>query len=165
MNPRGGTVRLTVDQHAAQDEGRTAALHTAVAVLRLIEGYQEFLGPDLDRLMIVLAVGAITAERPVKAADAPDYFSRFGTPLPSAEMTRCTALSIAAATGLPRETARRKTMALIHDGVLRRDEKVGIRVNEVLVQRPDFQKLTERQAGEIARLANALIDCGVLVRS
>lgn len=156
--------RYIVDPQVVRDESRLVALETAAALLRLVEGYQEMFGTDLDRLMIMLAVGAITGERPVRAADAPPHFVRFGVPIPSADMTRCTALAIASATGLPRETARRKVKQMIDEGLLRRDDKVGIRVNEELLQRPEFEELIQRQAGEIARLANALQERGVLVQ-
>ncbi|MBC6980362.1 hypothetical protein [Caulobacter sp. 17J80-11] len=157
--------RYTVDAEAVRAESRMVALQTAVALLRLIEAFREMFGSDVDRLMILLAVGAITAERPVKATDSPEHYVRFGVPIPSEDMTRCTALSIAAATGLPRETARRKTKQMIDDGVLRRDAHVGIRVNEQILQSPEFLALVQRHAGEIARLANALMERGVLVES
>ncbi len=156
--------RYIVDQQAVRDESRAVALDTAVAMLRLVEGYQEMFGTDVDRLMIMLAVGAITGERPVRGADAPDHVVRFGIPIPSSDMTRCTALAVAAATGLPRETARRKIQQMINDGLLRRDEPVGIRISEELLQSAEFQALVQRQAGEIARLANALLERGILVQ-
>jgi hypothetical protein len=156
--------RVTVDPQAVRDESRLVALETAAAMLRLVEGYQEMFGTDLDRLMIMLAVGAITGERPVRAADAPAHVIRFGIPIPSADMTRCTALAVASATGLPRETARRKVRQMMDEGLLRRDELVGIRVNEEMLQRPEFQALVQRQAGEITRLTNALLERGILVQ-
>ncbi len=157
--------RFTVDPDAVRNESRLVTLEVGISMLRLIGIYQEVFGPDPNRLMIVIAVGAITTERPVRDPNAPEHFARFGVPIPSADMARCTALAVSAATGLPRETTRRKIRQMIDDGLLIRDEPVGVRINPDIVQRPEFQVIVRRHAGEIARLTNALLDRGVLVQA
>ena len=156
--------RFVIDPQSVRDESRLVVMEIVRTLMRLTEGFQQIFGPDLDRVMIVLAVGVITGERPVRAAAAPDVVRRFGVPIPSEDLVRCTALGIAAATGLPRETARRKMQRMIDDGLLVQDEVVGVRVNPDILQQVEFQELVVRHAGEIARLTNVLVEHGALIQ-
>jgi DNA-binding IclR family transcriptional regulator len=111
--------------------------------------------------MILVAVAAITAERLLRA-DHSESHAAVNEPLPPGLMAKCNVSSIASATGLNRETTRRKVDTLIDKGLLVRLDNGTITFAPGVVQEQSTQELVRRQLEDVIRTANDLVRDGVL---
>ena len=155
-------MKFQIDEERAGAQLRKIGLHLAMSGLRIVEEYRQVYGDDNDRVMIILAVVASTLERALRS-DETGEFSDLRQVLPDEQMAPCNVASIAVATGLARETARRKVNALIADGILRRDRRGVIGFVNGIGQNPVIYRMLRRQAGEIARLASVFSEAGIIV--
>ena len=110
----------------------------------------------------MVSVIAISAERLLRAGIPAEYQS-LGAPIDPALLRKVNISSIAHATGLNRETARRKINDLVEQELLVRfaDGSVGFRPG--LVQEERIRSQVRGQTGEIAAIVNQLVKVGVLV--
>ena len=115
---------------------------------------------DYDRAMILIAVAAITAERLLRVNDP--EFEALSTPLPVEQMAKCNVSSIAAATGLNRETTRRKVDGLIEQGLLVRAADGTLTYASGIIQEETTYVLIRKQLDTVVKTANDLIREGVL---
>jgi hypothetical protein len=151
---------LVIDEQQATANSRLAALRLTALTLRWMETWRRNVG-EYDLAMILLAVVAITAGRLVRSElDAP--LRNMREPLPEGYLTKCNYSSIAAATGLNRETTRRKVSVLIARGYLVRLEDGSIQFSPGYLQRPQTADLIMTQLESFARVANELIRDGAL---
>ncbi len=168
--PRVGATRLShvgapylspllIDDDQAQANSRLAGLRLATLTLRWMEYWRRNVG-DYDSAMILLAVVAITAGRLLRS-DLPVELRDMGKPLPEGYLARCNISSIAAATGLNRETTRRKVKELIELGYLVRLKDQSIRFRPGYLQRPQVKELVRKQLDSFTRVANELARDGV----
>jgi|GEM_PF-1462926 len=116
---------------------------------------------DYDSAMILVAVVAIAAER-LTRADLPDELRDLSRPLPRDELARCNVRSIAAATRLNRETARRKVGALIEAGLLSKGDDGAIGFPPGHLQQDYIRELVRAQLDAVVRLTNDLCRDGTL---
>lgn len=156
-------MKFQIDDDKAGAQLRKIGLHLAISGLRIVEEYRRVYGDDNDRVMIILAVVASTLERTIRA-DETGEFSDIRQAVPDEHIAPCNVASIAVATGLPRETARRKVNALIADGILRRDRRGVIAFVTGVGQHPVVYRMLRRQAGEIARLATVFSEAGIMTQ-
>jgi hypothetical protein len=96
--------------------------------LRLMEHWRSHLGVDTDSALIVLATLSVTMEKLTRSEVEPALRDVQST-LPSDILTKCNVSGIAEATGLNRETARRKVNSLVDAGILLRDNEGWLRVS------------------------------------
>ena len=150
---------LTVNADQMDAKSRIVALRLVHLTLRCMENWKHDVD-DYDRAMILVAVGAITAERLRRGESSPAQ-ATLGNPLPSNEIAKCNVSSIAAATGLNRETTRRKVDGLIQLGLLTRVDG-SITFAPGVVQEQSTQDLVRRQLDDIVRTGNELLRDGVL---
>ena len=150
---------LTVNAGEMDAKSRIVALRLVHLTLRCMENWKHDVD-DYDRAMILVAVGAITAERLLRSESSPAQAS-LGNPLPSSEIARCNVSSIAAATGLNRETTRRKVDGLIELGLLTRIDG-SITFAPGVIQEESTQDLVRRQLDHIVKTSNELLRDGVL---
>ena len=151
---------LRVDEAQFEEKGRLAGIAVASYTLRTMEKWRARL-TDYDCVMIMIAVIAITAGRLLRTDLAPEY-RRLAKPMRRPMLARCNISSIAHATGLNRETTRRKVNDLIEQELLTRDADGSIRFREGLVQEDRIRDQIEGQLREIAALANQLLKMEVL---
>jgi hypothetical protein len=111
---------LTIHSAKAEANSRPIGLRFAMMTLRLLEHWRSHLGVDHDSALIVMATAAITMEKFTRAGLTPELHD-IRCDMPPAQLTKCNVSSISAATGLNRETTRRKVRALIDAGVLLRE--------------------------------------------
>ncbi|HEX8839456.1 MAG TPA: hypothetical protein VF750_03180 [Sphingomicrobium sp.] len=111
--------------------------------------------------LILMAVIAITGDRLMRTEMSPDLRNMANT-VPSRLLGRCNISSIAAATGLNRETARRAINRLIDRGILERAPDRSIHFVPGRLQGPNAFRISEMQLEEFARTANVLMRDGVL---
>lgn len=152
---------IRIDEAQFDEKGRLAGIAVAAYTLRAMEKWRARL-TDYDCVMIMIAVIAITAGRLLRTDVAPEY-RRLDQPMERPMLARCNISSIAHATGLNRETTRRKVNDLIEQELLTRDADGSVRFRTGLVQEDRIRDQLRGQLGEIAALANQLIRLGVLV--
>jgi DNA-binding transcriptional ArsR family regulator len=151
---------LVVDEDAARGASRLTAITMALFTMRCMENWKQDVS-DYDGAMILIAVVAITSERLLRTELAPEEreLARAITP---ERLARCNVSSISSATGINRETTRRKVKALIEQGLLTREEDGTINFAPGFAQRDVSLTLVRRQLDGVVRLANELTRMGVL---
>ena len=158
MSP--GQMQLTLDSEALTANSRLTAIRLALLTSRAMENWREGVG-DNDSAMILLAVIAICGER-LTRTELPERLRSVATALPPGLAAECNISSIAAATGLNRETTRRKVNALVEAGYLARSPDGEISYPTELQQDPATLDFVRRQLEAVARFANEAIRDGVL---
>lgn len=153
-------MQLTIDKQASAAMSRLTAIRLALLTSRAMENWRAGVG-DNESAMILLAVVAITGER-LTRAELPKALCSIETPLPPGYAAGCNISSIAAATGLNRETTRRKVSALIERGYLARTKQGEIGFPTARQQDPATLDFIVKQLEAIARFANDSIRDGVL---
>jgi hypothetical protein len=156
----GGAVPIIVDTEQASAKSRIAAIRLALVTLRCMENWRRSVG-DYDSAMILIAVIAITAEK-LTREDLEQELQTLDRAFPPDRLTRCNISSIAAGTGLNRETTRRKVNELVAAGFLNRRRDGGVEFAPGLMQEPSTRELVRKQLDGLARGANELIRDGVL---
>ncbi len=154
-------MKFRVHPDRAEAQLRPIALNAANGVLRTMEDFRRVYGNDLDTVMIVLAV-AVISMAPYGQFGADTDYADQRQPIPDAALAPCNMASIAEATGLPRETARRKTLQLIRQGILRRTNTGSIALVFNAENRGPLYEAVRRQPHQAARLAMLLIEAGIL---
>jgi hypothetical protein len=152
---------IRIDERQMSRSDRPAGIALAMHMLRAMEYWRRDI-PDCDCAMIMIAVIAITGERLLRAGLSTEAGS-LDRPIDPAMLGRCNVSSIAHATGLNRETARRKVNDLISRGLLVRGEGGGIGLSPHPEQEAELRALIQRQVSELAGIANQLVKIGVLV--
>jgi hypothetical protein len=153
---------VRVDEARFEACSRVAGVAIAAYTMRAMERWRSTLA-DYDSVMIMIAVIAIGAERLLRADLAEEYGS-LAVPLDQALLTKVNIAGIAHATGLNRETARRKVKDLIAGGHLVRARDGNISFSPGLIQSDRIRDQVRGQLGEIAMVAEQLERLGVLVR-
>lgn len=151
---------MTIDEERAAANSRLTAIRVAALTLRWMENWRSNV-KDYDSAMILLAVVAISAGRLLRRDLEPELRD-MQAPLPEGILATCNISSIASATGLNRETTRRRVRALIERGFLvkLKDGSIGFRPG--YLQRPESADLVRIQLESFARTADALVRDGTL---
>lgn len=150
---------MPIDDDRASETSRLVAIRTAQLTLRLMENWRRHV-KDYDSVMVLLAVVAITAEKLTRTGLEREL-QDLSRPLPPGKLGKCNISSVAAATGLNRETARRKINELLRDGFLVRSEG-SLAYNPVLAQDPERIELVWTQLETVRKAANDLVRDGAL---
>ena len=151
---------VRVDEEQFDASGRLAGIAIALFTMRAMERWRANL-TDYDCVMIMVSVIAISSERLLRTELDPKY-RRLEEPIDPALTAKVNISSIAHATGLNRETTRRKVNDLIEQGLLTRFEDGSVGFQPGLVQTERIRSQIRGQLGEIAAVANQLIKMGVL---
>jgi len=114
-----------------------------------------------DAVMILVAIAAIVAERLTRDNDLEPDLKSLRHPFPPERLTPCNVSSIASATGLNRETTRRKVKELVDAGVLARIGG-GISFAPGILQQGSTQEMLRRQLDCMVKLTNELLRDGTL---
>ena len=152
-------VRITTPAEKAATKSRLVGIRLAVLTLRLRENWQRLFG-DKHSMLIGLAIVAIVSERLLRTELDPEYES-LDRPMPLSELSTCNINSIAIATGLNRETARRKINALVESGMLVKDGG-AISLALGFTQQALAHEVVQAQLDEIRRAVNDLIRVGAV---
>lgn len=117
---------------------------------------------DIDLAIIAGAAGIVTTESIMRDPAARQELADIATVVGDRQRG-CNALSIAEATGLPRETVRRKMNRLVEMGILAR-RGVGDYVWQPgVLQSPPYRQLLEELSAETARLLNDCLEQEIFV--
>ena len=151
---------LAVNDRAAREKSRLVALRIASLSLRLMENWRRPFS-DYDSAMIVLAIAAISGEKLTRTTLEREL-QNLAEPIPRDRLTPCNISSIAEATGINRETARRKINRLIEAGLVERASDGSITFSPGFSQREEPTTIVRIQLDTLNRITNELIREGVL---
>ena len=151
---------VTVIEERAAANSRLTAIRLALLTMRCMERWRSNVS-DYDKAMILVSVVAITSERFTRAG-LDEELKALERPLPLDTLAPCNVSSIAAATGLNRETTRRKVKALIDEGFLVRSEQGVISFKPGHFQKDYISELVRNPLDSLVRTANDLIRDGTL---
>lgn len=151
---------IILGEEQAVANSRPTAIRLVDLTLRSMETWRRRVG-DYDSAMVMLAVVAVTAGRLLRS-DLPPALRNMANPVPEEYLVKCSFSSIAAATGLNRETTRRKVAQLIERGFLVRTDDGSIGFPRGYLQRPETGDIVRAQLDNLVRTANELLRDGVL---
>lgn len=152
---------LIVDAAAADRNSRVTGIRLAILTTRLMEQWR--LGRfDAENAMIIVAVIAITSEKLVRAGLSPTERS-LEEYLPLTKLQGCNVSSIAAATGINRETVRRRVRRLTDEGSLIRTDAGEIALPPERVSEETALALVRRQLEAVTRFMNETLRDGAVV--
>ena len=154
-------MQLLVDNEAADANSRLTAIRAAVLLTRSLEVWRRG-RMDSETVVIILAVIAITSEKFTRSGLDSEYRA-LDVYLPLERLQACNVASIAAATGLNRETARRRVEALIREGALIRTGSGDIALPPERVQERSALDLVRWQLDAVVRFTNDCLRDRVLI--
>ena len=152
---------LELDENAA-GKSRLVALRISIMLLRLTESWRRPL-IDHDSAIILLAITAICGEKLTRTRLEPEFHD-LAVAIPRDRLTACNISSIAEATGINRETARRKVDRLVKAGVLSKENGL-VYLSPGFSQRSEPRAILSSQLEVLRQTANALIRDGVFMET
>ncbi len=153
--------QLCVARARVESNTRPVGLRFALMTLRLLEHWRSHLDLDADSVLIVLATLAITMEKFTRG-DLEAELRDVNTMIPAGNLSRCNVSSIAAATGMNRETTRRKVGCLLEAGILVRDTSGWLRVSPEYTRAVPTDRLIFAQLEMLVHATNELLRLGAL---
>jgi len=124
-------------------------------LLRIMRAAGDAYGHDYEAILIYWSVVVASVGRLLRNDDQARLLEGGGAPLPPEEHHPISARAIAEATGLPRETVRRKIAALVADGYLAQDSR-GVRSIPGLLEQRGNIEIINLSSREIKRMAHAM---------
>lgn len=124
-------------------------------LLRIARAAGDAYGHDYEAILIYWSVVVASVGRYLRNDDQIKLIEGGGQPLPAEEHHPISARAIAEATGLPRETVRRKIAALVADGYLAQDSR-GVRTLPGLLDQRGNGPFVVLASREIKRMAQAM---------
>ena len=124
-------------------------------MLRIMRAAGDTYGHDYEAILIYWSVVVVSVGRLVRADDQTRLIESNAQPLPEDEHHAISARAIAEATGLPRETVRRKIAALVADGHLAQDSR-GVHTRPGLLDQRNNAQFVSLATREIKRMAHAM---------
>lgn len=158
---------LSVERKAAEAKSRLVHVSLLALNLRLMENWRSVqiamsgAARDYESTMILMAIIVIGAEKLLRTELDPDL-QTLAQRLPPDRFSRVNFSSIAAATGINRETVRRKVNDLRNAGMVVRDRE-GIRIAHGVLQFEVLRAIIDAQLDAVTRTANQLSRLGVLL--
>jgi len=135
-----GTVSKVVTASQVEEKNRLIGIRLAMLTLRMRENWITLFG-DHQTALIALAIVVIMSERLMRSELDPEL-ETLAVPMPTAGLAKCNLSSIAAATGLNRETTRRKVDQLVRRGLV-------VRENGAVWLKPGFTQ--QKLAGDVVK--------------
>jgi len=123
--------------------------------------YWSRLAGGYDEAMVLVAVAAIKTDKFSRAQMSEDQMD-LQNPLDQSAYAKCSISSIAEATGLNRETARRKVNDLVERGYLERVGRSSVVFRTGFQQEAVVQEAVDAQLEAFRRTAEALVRDGIL---
>ncbi|HEY0011330.1 MAG TPA: hypothetical protein VGB79_00590 [Allosphingosinicella sp.] len=151
---------ISVNEERAAANDRLTAIRLTMLTMRCMERWRRNVS-DYDKAMILVSVVAITSERFTRAG-LDEGQKALAQPIAPETLAPCNVSSIASATGLNRETTRRKVKALVEEGFLVRSEQGVIGFKPGHFQKDYIEALIRSQLDSLVRTTNDLIRDGTL---
>ena len=147
---------LVVDDRKAEGFSRLVSIRLTMLTLRCMENWRTGID-DCEKALILVAVMAISGERFTRSEELDEDLKSLRNPVPPERLPPCNISSIAAATGLNRETARRKVIELAEAGILDRSANGMVSFKSGFLERKAMSELVRRQLEAVVRVMNDLI--------
>ena len=151
---------VSVQESAASSQGRMIGIRLTMHTLRMMEKWRRNIN-DYDSIMILIAVVAITAEK-LTRCDLDPALKDLSQAVPPDQLAPCNISSIAAATGLNRETTRRKIAGLVEQKYLVRTEDGVISFARGHLQQDYIREMVREQLDALVKTTNELCRDGIL---
>lgn len=119
---------------------------------------------DYESTLISIAVVVIGMERVNPSTLASEGLASLGAPLPPERLQKCNVSSIAATTGLNRETVRRRIAMLERHGMLLKQPGGSVTIAPGVLENPHSESAFKAQISAIVRTVNALARQGLITR-
>lgn len=152
-------MRIEVDDEGLAAKLRLAAYLQADHFLSVWRTLADTLGPDPAMVLIVLTINSASIQRALRGA-GDDAAPPHGQAIEAHHFKPISRRAIAQATGLSRETVRRKVRKLIEAGVVVEDGQ-GVKSMNVMADPRAAQAVLQMSRDQV-RLANRLLAEGVL---
>ncbi len=150
-------------QSAARDHphSRLIAHFVAEFILRSAEGISEIFDHDYEAAMLFLMISNRNSEKAMNDPKLREIYGSYRTTIPPEHSLLISRMALARATGLPRETVRRKVAKLIEKGWVI-ELPGGLRARPDLNRYPLYIRGLEPQAQNLRRLFTVLLQSGAL---
>ena len=152
---------LVVKHPEAEAQSRLTAIRLVSMTLRQLESWRRVLD-DHDSLMVIMAVAVINTESFTRSELAEKNVADLKKAVPPDMLRKCTISSVALATGLNRETARRKVANLVERRLLAKRANGHVYLHPELGIREQIVETVRLQLDVFARTANELLRDGTL---
>jgi hypothetical protein len=133
-------------------------------LLRIMRAAGDTYGHDYEAILIYWSVLVASVGRYLRNDDQTKLIEIDGAPLPEEEHHPVSARAIAEATGLPRETVRRKIAVLVAEGYLAQDSR-GVRTRPGLLDQRGNDQVFATATREVRRMAQAIESMAQISRS
>lgn len=164
---RGYAVHLVVDEPVFEAKSRLVLIALTSLTLRIMERWRHAIAtvagsmPDYENTMILNAIIVISAEKLIRGVSDPP-FEALAVAFPYDRLTKCNVSSIAAITGLNRETVRRKVLLLESQQLVMKEKGGSVRIAHGILQLPIANAATRAELEVLSRAVNQLLAFKVL---
>lgn len=152
---------LQVVRAEDMDNSRLFTIHFLRFFLRAARQMTEAFDGDMEMAIIAQAVAISTVEALLRESNFKDEFRSLDTVVGTERQRGCNALSIAQATGLPRETVRRKMLRLVEMDILVKRGKGDYIIRPGVVQSPIYRSMYNNIEGMVARMFSDCLEDGI----
>lgn len=153
---------IALDTEQYEKISRVFAYHFSDFVQRFWQVYVGVVGNDLQKVIIFHTISLASSPLVANDPEALGPYKSMRLPLPAEMQVPCSALSVAEATGLPRETTRRKIKEMVAENLLQEDPRGGYRLATGVLQRPEIVAIFEQNVRSLVRFTNASVALGAL---
>lgn len=154
IEPSSVKGRVVSSTENVEAKNRLVGIRIAMLTLRLRDNWIRLFG-DHETALIALAVIVVGSERLTRST-LQHGLESLALPLPPEDLAPCNVSSIAIATGLNRETTRRKIDQLARSGLIVRERSV-IRLAPGFTQQDAAAETVQAQLNELKRTINDLL--------
>jgi hypothetical protein len=131
---------------------RELAFRSTEYVLRCLRNLGPIFDFDHENMIIAMSVASSTVQHIIAAPELLAPYACLTVIIPSEQQRPVTRSAITRATGLPRETVRRKVAAMIKSGMLISDPRGGIRIQPGILTSEAFIKAVAQNEADVRRL-------------
>ncbi len=140
---------------------RLIAHFVAEFILRSAEGVSVVYDHDYEAAILFMTISNRNSEKVMSDPKLREIYGSYKTTIPPEHTLLISRMALARATGLPRETVRRKVAKLIEKGWVV-ELAGGLRARPDLNRHPDYIAVLEPQAQNLRRLFTMLLAVGAL---
>ncbi len=130
-------------------------------ILRSAESVSQIFGHDYEAAIIFMSISNRNADKVMNDPKLREIYGSYQTPIPQEHALLISRMALARATGLPRETVRRKVAKLLARGWII-ELPGGLRARPDLNRHPAYFGTLEPQAQNLRRLFTMLLQVGAL---
>jgi hypothetical protein len=131
---------------------RTLGIYSIEYLLRTLRNLGPLFDFDYERMIITLSVSMGNVQHLMNPTEQLAPYEDLSTIIPAEMQRPVTRLAITRATGLPRETVRRKVAALIEAGFLIKDDRGGVRLRPGALADPKYVDAVLQNDTDVRRM-------------